>query len=348
MRGMDPALRRDDGKDFLPYLSLRFLFLGWCIIKLKFFMLDFLYYSVLILLAYFVGVLLNLDFSASDTSEYELKRRARDGDGFAKKEAWAKKHLDEVKLSVKLAVLFLEAGLIFLISLRFKVWVGLLILVVVFGLMRFLALQSYSKKMMAFWRKQVIVRAQPLVKFFRTLLKPLFKKSLKDVENTKAYYSEEEFVYKFEMDSDVLGESLRTRIGRVLKGSKTKAKDVMLGIGEVPKVDLNLSLTPIVYDELHQKGYDMALVFQGAESNLVGLLHLSGAEAVAQMNSSSAIRVGDKMEQGLQYVKDDVCLDDIIDGFLKGGQNAVLVTGSGGQVVGVITARKLLAWVSGG
>jgi CBS domain containing-hemolysin-like protein len=220
--------------------------------------------------------------------------------------------------------------------------------VVVFGLMRFLALQSYSKKMMAFWRKQVIVRAQPLVKFFRTLLKPLFKKSLKDVENTKAYYSEEEFVYKFEMDSDVLGESLRTRIGRVLKGSKTKAKDVMLGIGEVPKVDLNLSLTPIVYDELHQKGYDMALVFQGAESNLVGLLHLSGAEAVAQMNSSSAIRVGDKMEQGLQYVKDDVCLDDIIDGFLKGGQNAVLVTGSGGQVVGVITARKLLAWVSGG
>jgi hypothetical protein len=42
-----------------------------------------------------------------------------------------------------------------------------------------------------------------------------------------------------------------------------------------------------------------------------------------------------------------VKLDDLIAGFLQGGQNAVLVTGAGGRVSGVITAKKLLAWVSG-
>lgn len=309
-------------------------------------MFDFLYFSCVIILAYFVGTLLNLDLG-DDVSEYELKRRARDGDGSAKKEAWVKKHLEDVKFSLFVVSLLLQVGLVLLVSLRFEVWVALVIMLGAFVLLRFASLRNPFKKIFAFWRKQIIFRAPALVKFCRTCLKPLFRKSLKDVQVAKSYYSEEEFAYRFEMDSDVLSEALKSKVGRALKGSKTKAKDVMLGIESVPKVDVNLSLTPIVYDELYQKGYDMAVVFQGAESNLVGLLHLSGSEAVSQMNSSSAIRIGDKMEQGLQYVKDDVCLDDLVEGFLKGGQNAVLVTGSGGQVAGVVTARKLLAWVSG-
>lgn len=310
-------------------------------------MIDFLYYSSLIILAYFVGVLLNTNLEAEQVSEFELKRRARDGDASAKKEAWVKKHIEAVSFSVLLITLLLEVVLIFLVSLRFKVWVGLVVLLISFGVLRFSSLHTGTRKMFAFWHKQIVKNAQSFVGVLRSVLKPLYKKFSKEGEAKKSYYSEEEFAYRFELDSDVLGEVLRKRIGRVLRGGKTKAKDIMLGITEVPKVDCNLSLTPIVYDELHKKGYDMALVFQGAESNLVGLLHLSGSEAVGQMNTSSVIRVGDKMEQGLQYVKDDVCLDDLVDGFLKGGQNAVLVTGSGGQVTGVITARKLLAWVSG-
>ena len=83
------------------------------------------------------------------------------------------------------------------------------------------------KKIFTFWRKQIIIRAAGLVNFCRTCLKPLFRKSLKDVQATKSYYSEEEFAYRFEMDSDVLSEALKSKVGRALKGSKTKAKDVI-------------------------------------------------------------------------------------------------------------------------
>lgn len=312
-------------------------------------MFDFLFISAVIVLGYISSLLLNLDLVPEYPTEYELKRRARDGDGSAKKIAWARKHSSEVDLATKLTFLILQGAFILALSLEMKkVWPALLISLASFILVRVLKVKGYLPKMFVFWEKFFVGHAQEFVGLLSPILKPLYSKVSKSkIEEYKSYYSEDEFIYRFGIDSGVLGDSMRSKIERILKGSKTKAKEIMLGIEAVPKVDINLSLTPIIYDELHKKGYDMALVYHGSNDNLVGLLHLSGSEAVEQLNSASAIRVGDKMEQGLQYVTEDVKLDDLIAGFLQGGQNAVLVTGAGGRVSGVITARKLLGWVSG-
>jgi Mg2+/Co2+ transporter CorB len=311
-------------------------------------MLDFIFYSAVIVLLYLSSLLFNLEGSNSAFSEYELKRRARDGDKMAKRQAWLKKHADDVSLSLKLLGFILQAAFILILQIKTgKVWPALVLSLIAFMVMRYVNAAGMFKKMFNFWERILAKIGEDLVLIFKHPLKPLFIKKTKDAEPKKSYYSEEEFAYRFAIDSDVLSEVTRTKIDRMLKGGKAKAKDVMMSISAVPKVDVNLSLTPIIYDELHQKGFDMALVFQGSEDNLVGLLHLSESEAVEQLNSSSQVRVGDKMEQGMQYVKEDVKLDDLVSGFLKGGQNAILVTGSGGLVSGVITARKLLAWVSG-
>lgn len=311
-------------------------------------MFDFVFFSTVISLFYISAVLLNINLVPDFPTEYELKRKAREGDVLAKKKAWAKKHSVEVGITIKLLYLITQGLAIVLLSLRLKqAWPAVLISLAAFGVMRFVVVKDFAPKMFGFWEKILINKMQDMIGLLRIGLKPIYGKSYVDSERTKSYYSEEEFVYRFGMDSEALSEPTRKKIDRILKGSKTKAKDIMLEIKSVPKVDVNLSLTPVIYDELHKKGYDMAVAFQGAEDNLVGLLYLSGAEAVHQLNTPSAVRVGDKMEQGLQYVTEDVRLDELVAGFLQGGQNAVLVTGAGGRVSGVITARKLLGWISG-
>jgi CBS domain containing-hemolysin-like protein len=312
-------------------------------------MFDYLVITGLILLGYSISILLNIDIVPEYPTEYELKRRAREGDGLAKKRAWIKKHSSEVELTYKVLYLLLQGLFILVVSIKLnKVWPALLILLSGFLVIKFIQTKKLAPKMFSFWDGLLVKHMQATVKFLRPVLRYLYPPLNKDeIDKKKYFYTEDEFVYRFGIDSDVLSEALKNKVGRMLNGDKTRAKEIMLDINLVPKVDVNLSLTPIIYDELHKKGYDMAVVFQGAEDNLVGLLYLSGAEAVEQLNSASSIRVGDKMEQGLQYVTEDVKLNDLISGFLQGGQNAVLVTGPGGRVSGVITARKLLGWISG-
>lgn len=311
-------------------------------------MFDFVFFSAVIFMFYMAAILLNVNIIPEFPTEYELKRKARDGDVLAKKQAWVKKHSVEAGVTIKLLYLIFQGAAIVLLSIRLgHAWAAVLISLVAFGLMRFAVVKDIAPKMFGFWERFLVSKMQDIISLSRKVLKPIYGKSYSDAERTKSYYSEEEFIYRFGMDSEALSEPMRKKIDRIIKGSKTKAKDIMLDIKSVPKVDINLSLTPVIYDELHKKGYDMAVAFQGAEDNLVGLLYLSGAEAVHQLNTPSAVRVGDKMEQGLQYVTEDVRLDELVAGFLQGGQNAVLVTGAGGRVSGVITARKLLAWISG-
>jgi Mg2+/Co2+ transporter CorB len=312
-------------------------------------MFDFFYFSLVIGLAYISTVLFNLNLLSDGVSEYELKRRARDGDRSAKKRAWVKKHEQEVGLSLKLLFLLAQGLFIVLLSLRSaNLWLPVVVYVFVFCLMRFVLVKNFTPKMFSFWETSLINSMQDIVGLFKAVLKPIFRRPVNfQPVSGKAFHSEDEFAYRFNLDSGSLSELTRKKIERILKGTKTKAKDVMLEVDSIPKVDVNLSLTPVIYDELHKKGYDMALVFQGAGDNLVGLLYLSGAEAIHQMNTASTVRVGDKMEQGLQYVTEDVKFDDLVSGFLQGGQNAVLVTGPGGRVSGVITSRRLLSWISG-
>lgn len=311
-------------------------------------MFDFLFFSAVITLAYFSALLLNLNLVPEFPSEYELKRKARDGDPIAKRQAWAKKHSVEVKVTSTLLFLLLQGAFIVLLSSRLEqAWTAVLISVIAYILVRLVIVKDIAPRMFAFWERFFIGKMQDMVGASRKLFKPIYGKSYSDSERVKSYYSEEEFVYRFGLDSEALSEDTRKKIERTLKVSKTKAKDIMLEVKSAPRVDVNLDLTPVIYDELHKKGYDMALAFQGNSDSLVGILYLSGSEAINQLNSSGPIKVGDKMEQGLQYVSEDTKLDELISGFLQAGQNAVLVTGAGGQVSGVITARKLLAWVSG-
>lgn len=311
-------------------------------------MFDFLFFSAVIALGYFSALLLNLNLVPEFPSEYELKRKARDGDARAKDQAWAKKHSLEIKVTSTLLYL-LSTGIFFiLLTNRLKqAWPAALISLLSYIAMRMLVVKDIAPRMFTFWEKALVRKMKDIVEILRKVLKPIYGKSYSDSERLKSYYSEEEFVYRFGLDSESLSEETRKKVDRILKGSKTKAKEIMLPVKSIPKVDINLDLTPVIYDELHKKGYDMALAFNGDNENWVGILYLSGSEAVNQLSSPMAIKVGDKMEQGLQYVTEDTKLDELISGFLQAGQNGVLVTGAGGRVSGVITARKLLAWISG-
>ncbi len=314
-------------------------------------MFDFLLFGAIIFLVCLSSFLLDLDLAPEYPTEYELKRRARDGDAFAKKNAWVKKHASEVNLVLK--VLFLVSQGLFIVLASFKigkVWPALVISALSFMVLRVMIIRGIGSNIFNYCSKFFVKHAQDLVGLFKPLIKPLYRHGSKNkarTESHKSFYSEDEFMYRFGLDSDVLSDSVRNKVERIIKSSKTRSKEIMIKIDSIPKIDANLELTPIIYDELHKKGYDMALVFQGSEDSLVGLLYLSGPEAVGQLNSSIPVRVADKMEQGMQYVTEDVKLDDLIAGFLQGGQNAVLVTGAGGRVSGVVTSKKLLAWVSG-
>lgn len=311
-------------------------------------MLDFVFFSTVIALWYFSSVLLNLNLVPEFPSEYELKRKAREGDARAKRQAWAKKHSAEVRVTTRLLFLFTQGIFIILLSSRLgQAWAAALISLLGYVIVRLVLVKDLAPKMFSFWEKLLVSKIQELTNAFKTALKPIYGKSYSDSEKVKSYYSEDEFIYRFGLDSESLSEVTRKKIERILKGSKTKAKDIMLKVDAVPRVEVGLDLTPVIYDELHKKGYDMALAYQGKADDLVGILYLSGSEAVHQLNTPSSIKVGDKMEQGLQYVTEDTKLDELVAGFLQAGQNGVLVTGVGGQVSGVITARKLLAWING-
>ena len=312
-------------------------------------MFDFLYYAGTFLTLYVSAIIFNLNLTPDIPSSFELRRLAKDGDPLAKKKSWALKNKEEVGLTLNYLFLIMQAGFILLMSSKVgNVWSALLLgLVVIFGV-RTLQASNKLKRMFEFWNKFFIKKIRGIIKELRPLIKLLTSKKGKDEKVKRAFYSEDEFEFVFGRDSEVLDEATRTKVQRMLNCPKTKIKDVMVKIDEIPKVDVNLSLTPVIYDELHQKGYDMALAFQGSDDNLTGLLYLTGSEAINQLDQSAgSARVGDKMEQGIQYVSESTKLNDLISGFLKGGQNAVFVTGTSGQVKGVVTSRSLLAWVSG-
>lgn len=313
-------------------------------------MFDFLYGISLIGVGSLVAVLVNSSFVSDTPSEYELKRRAKDGDGRAKKNAWLKKHTKDVSFTVTLMTLFAYLLFVVLLLVKLSVMWSAVVAGLVLLVSRFVFVEGYLDKIFDWSQKRISGFLPGLVGLLKKRLKFFYgKKNGKEPgEPYRAYYSEEEFDYRLGLDGEVLSAPTQLKLKRMLGFRKVKSKDLMLPVKNLPRVDVNIGLTPIVYDELHRQGFDVALAYEGQQDNLIGVLYLAtGGGVVDEMSGAGSIRIGDKIERGLQYVREDVALEEIVSGFLQSNQSAVLVTSPNGRVSGVITIKMVLGWISG-
>ncbi len=307
-------------------------------------MLDFLY-GIGILISAGLFVVFESFHPRQNMSTYEAKRRAQSGDKFFKQVVWAQKYREDFQFTLRLISLILLIGYSTLLAIKLPQWwaVTLLDLALVI-VARYLSL---IKSLHSFYEnyvyRQVLFLAVKITKLMRALV-PIFypKKSVKS-GSTKPFYSQEEFLHNLEVGSDVLDPKIAAKLNRTLNLENQKLTALMHPVNTLPKIELASSLTPIIVNEMHSRGYPFTLVYSGKESNLVGILNLNSFEIDG--TTPQNLTVQDQALTNLHYASQNSNLGELIQELGASGKNYSFISGAGGQIVGVIDLHDILSWL---
>lgn len=110
----------------------------------------------------------------------------------------------------------------------------------------------------------------------------------------------------------------------------------------VKSVSSEESIGPILMTDLHSSGFSRFPVFEGKESNVVGILYLR--DLVKAKNSGNAQKV---MSKTVCYVHEDQPLTEALQAILKTHQQLFIVVNSFEEYVGIVTIEDIMEEIVG-
>lgn len=120
--------------------------------------------------------------------------------------------------------------------------------------------------------------------------------------------------------------------------SSKKIKSLMTPVEKMKTLKSAQNLTPKLIDELHNSGFSIFPVLRSAKDDFCGVLHLEDVEKLNRVN----LTVYQAMRPEIYYIPAKAPLNQILNAFLKTGQQLFLVINQSRQILGLITLRDVL------
>lgn len=278
----------------------------------------------------------------------ELKRRARDGDDFAKLLYRAAAYGASTKVLLWFFIGLASASFFVLISTALPSWIALLISVGILWL-GFAWLPNAKTGVVS------RTAARYLTPSFTWLLSHLYP--ILDrlafwftrhgrINFHTGIYQKEDLIdllkqQQHQPDNRISESELRTVEGALTYGDKV-VRDVMTPQRVVKMVATTDTIGPHLMDELHATGHSRFPVYQDKSDNVVGMLF-----ARDLINAHDGGQVRDFMKKQVFYIHEDQTLSQALQAFLKTRHHLFIVVNSFEEKVGIVTLEDVMEQILG-
>ena len=293
------------------------------------------------------GYLVQLIKSFGYMSISELKRRARGGDAAASRVFKARVHGLQVWI-VLWGLLSLNLAVIVLLLDEFlPIWLALVLDVVLLVMMHVILPWARWPKPSLRLASQVgpvlgnlLYKTNPAFRYLDRLLG-----SWVEIEATQRIHSKDELLENLQRlpgQLDSVGkDELRIATHALTFGEK-QIHQVMTPRSVLKTVKRDELLSPVVLGELHDSGFSRIPVWEGQDSNIVGILYLK--DALTYKTTKTA---GDMMKPDVYYVNEQTNLDQVLNAFLRTQHHLFIVVNEYEEIVGVVSIEDVLEQIIG-
>lgn len=118
--------------------------------------------------------------------------------------------------------------------------------------------------------------------------------------------------------------------------------DVLIPTRVVSFVNAEEPIGPIVMEELHKSGHSRFPVYEGEQSNIVGILLMRDL-----ITNKKSGKVSDIMRKHVSYVHEDFTLYQTLQAFIKTKQHLFIVVNGFEELVGIITIEDVIEQIVG-
>lgn len=276
-------------------------------------------------------------------SDFELHRRARLRDDFAKKSLVRAKGVAIYRHIKPL-----------LVSTLLVIWTGMGI--AVYGYRAGLSIAVIGGILAGFiYRRQFTIRVanylyvlgEPyIIKLERRLPRILaFIRGQREVSPQVVIGSREELVHILERSSSAIDDIDRSALLGVLGFSNKTVSTVMVPKKRVAMIKKSEILGPLVLDELHRTGHTCFPVTSREGGRVVGFLDIEGLMQIHADARSS--RVETRMDARVHMIASEDTLDRALIECIEGRQTMLIVVNSSDEMVGILTLGDIIGELLG-
>ncbi|MGK2896059.1 MAG: CBS domain-containing protein [Candidatus Saccharimonadales bacterium] len=300
-----------------------------------------LIYIIILLLLVGVAAIV---IESSELSEFELKRRAEDGDAEAK------------------AILTREVVYGDLLSLQRVISSLLLVLAVVFGVVVFDWVWGVIVSVVVALEYGVVAQT-PLIRSTAQKLYSRYESTLIDFISRQSIImgllrsisaapkethisSREELLHFVNQADIILTHDEKLLITSGLSFSSKTVESAMTPRSVIDSVKRSELLGPLVLDDLHKTGHSRLPVIDGDIDHVVGMLHTRDLLVIDSVKKHTP-KVETVMESRVYYIREDQTLDKALAAFLKVHHHLFVVVNEYRETVGLLSLEDVIETLLG-
>lgn len=275
----------------------------------------------------------------SALSDFELSRRAEQGDGTAAYEIVRRPLLPALSgLRIVLVVLLTSILAAFLVGIYHIA--GVALFACLWLMSDVIAAKGWATKQ-GFWLQK---NSEPrIIKMVERTKKIFSHFAPRSHAHEFAIGSREELLDIISSDQRLLAPEEKNRIQAALKFDKLKISDVMVPRNKIATVKTSETVGPVLLDRLHKAGHNIFIAVKKDLDDIKGLLYMTDATS----GHPEIKTVNDAIRPKVHYITQDDPLVAVLAASLQTGRQLFIVVDNNGNTMGLITLGDVLAKLLG-
>lgn len=292
-------------------------------------------------LAVMIIIVRGFQYAPSELSEFELARRADEGDGTAAYELYRRPLLPALSGLRSFKVVVLTSLLSTLLVATHDWWLGLVILLVIWIMAEIAINKGWFMRIAHRAQQAIEPRIISVVHHVSAVAKHLAPRHGADAR--AAVGSRAELLHIIDADKTFLSAQEKQRVQAALAFDDIRIRDVMVSRDNIATVNIKETVGPILLDRLHKDGHNVFVVVKKDIDDIKGLLYMADATS----GHPDIKTVKDAVRPSVPYVPADAPLSHILGAALSTGRQFFIATDGKGKTLGLITLADVLQKMQG-
>lgn len=292
-------------------------------------------------LAVMIVIVREFRYAPSELSEFELARRADEGDGTAAYELYRRPLLPTLSGLRSFKVVVLTSLLSTLLIATHDWWLGLAILLAIWLMAEVAINKGLFTRIAQKAQHAIEPRIITVVHHASAVLKHLAPHHGADAQ--AAVGSRTELLHIIDTDNTFLQADEKQRVQAALAFGGLKVSDIMVARDDIATVNIKETVGPILLDRLHKDGHNVFVVVKKDIDDIKGLLYMADATS----GHPDIKTVKDAVRPSVPYVPADAPLGHILGAALSTGRQFFIATDGKGKTLGLITLADTLRALHG-
>lgn len=294
-----------------------------------------------LMLAVAIVIVRGFQYVPSELSEFELARRADEGDGTAAYELYRRPLLPTLSGLRSFKVVLLTSLLSTLLVATHDWWLGLALLLVIWIMAEvainkewFVGVAHKTQRTIEPGTIKVAERAAAVLRH----LAPRHQGGHRAAVGSRA-----ELLHIIEADKTFLATDEKARVQAALAFGDLKISDVMVLRENIATVNVKETVGPILLDRLHSGGHQVFVAVKKDIDDIKGLLYMTDATS----GHPGIKAVKDAIRPTVPYIPQDAPLGYVLGAALATGRHLFIATDGKGKTKGLITLADVLQKLQG-